>query len=172
MKQLRILIKQFVPSEVCLKCQGCCRFKEQDSVWAPCLLDEEIQDLIDTDISKVYLTLGKRISPVASSSNKDTEAGFICPFLGLEDNKCKIYMKSPFECQLYPFLINLRGKKVILTVDLNCQYIKERLNTKEFKEYVGYLTAFFDSPAQIKLLKENPQILQAYEEVSEVVELF
>ena len=28
-------LKQFVPSEVCLKCKGCCRYKEADSAWRP-----------------------------------------------------------------------------------------------------------------------------------------
>ncbi len=161
------MIKQFVPQEVCLRCQGCCRFKEQDSVWLPCLLDEEIQDLINTDIPGVYLTLDKRIEPLTNPSGE----GFICPFLDSGDNKCKIYTKRPFECQLYPFLINLRGKKIVLTIDLNCCYVQEKLNTQEFKEYAGYLSQLLNSPAQIKLLKENPQILQAYEEVSEIVEL-
>ena len=121
-------------------------------------MDEEIQDLIDTDIPKAYFTLDKKIEPVSNPSGE----GFICPFLNLEDNKCKIYARRPFECQLYPFLINLRGKKIILSLDLNCQYLKEKLNTKEFKDYAEYLITFLNSPAQIKLLKENPQILQAY----------
>ncbi|MDI6758252.1 MAG: YkgJ family cysteine cluster protein [Candidatus Omnitrophota bacterium] len=164
------MIKQFVPQEICLRCQGCCRFKEQNSVWSPCLLDEEIQDLVNTDIPKVYLTLDKRIEPVPNGA-KEGETGFVCPFLNLGDNKCKIYARRPFECQLYPFLINLRGKKIILTADLNCRYVQEKLNTQEFKEYAQYLSQFLNSPAQIKLLKENPQILQAYEEVSEIVEL-
>ena len=77
----------------------------------------------------------------------------------------------PFECQLYPFLLNLRGKKIILTVDLNCPYVKEKMNTPEFKEYVSYLTAFLNSPEQLEILKDNPHILQAYEDVREIVEL-
>lgn len=161
-------LKQFVPQEVCLKCQGCCRFKEQDSVWSPCLLDEEILELVDKEgIPPASISSNKRIVPVPCEGIE----GFICAFLDAKENKCKMYTMRPFECQLYPFLLNLRDKKIILTVDLNCPYIQEHINTKEFKEYAEYLTAFLNSPKQIKMLKDNPHLLQAYEEVAEIIEL-
>jgi len=161
------MIKQFVPQEFCLNCQGCCRFRQANSVWSPCLLDQEIQNLLDKKIGQVYISADRRLVPVANPDKN----GFICPCLELESNKCKIYSLRPFECQLYPFLINLRDKKVLLTVDLNCPYIKENINNNEFKEYSEYLAEFLNSPAQLKILKENPQILQAYEDVKEVLEL-
>lgn len=160
------MIKQFVPKEVCLKCKGCCRFSEENSVWAPCLLDEEIQGLLDKKIPSASISIDKRIHPVPAEG-----AAFICPFLGPQDNKCKTYEFRPFECQLYPFLVCLRDKKILLTVDLNCPYIRQKLNSKELKEYTEYLATFLNSPEQLKSLKNNPQILQAYEEVLDIVEL-
>ena len=162
------MIKQFVPSEVCLKCLGCCRFKETDSVWSPCLLDEEVLNLIDKEgIPAASLSIDRILQLVPNPNGE----GFFCPFLKIEDNKCQIYAMRPLECQLYPFLISLRHKKVLLTVDLNCPYVKDKLNTPEFKEYTDYLAAYLNSPAQLRILKENPQILQAYEDVLDVVEL-
>jgi hypothetical protein len=162
------MIRQFVPSEVCLKCQGCCRFRDELSVWSPCLTEEEIVDFADNkEIPALSVSLDKRILLIPNPGAE----GFICPFLNTADNKCKIYGLRPFECQLYPFLLNLRGKKVILTVDLNCPYVKENMNTPEFREYAEYLTAFLNSPDQLEILKDNPHILQAYEEVREIVEL-
>lgn len=161
-------LKQFIPQAYCLKCKGCCRFKQEYSVWLPCLLDEEIQYFLDNkEIPAVSLTADKKIHPVPGPQQE----GFICAFLDPAANKCRIYSHRPFECQLYPFLLNLRGKKVILTVDLNCPYIRENLNSKEFKAYVDELAAFLNSAQQIKILKANPQLLQAYEEVAELVEL-
>ncbi len=160
-------LRQFVPEEFCLRCQGCCRYKESASVWVPCLLDEEVQCLLDKDIPPAAISSDRRLLAVPGENCQ----GYFCPFLNTRDNKCKIYAFRPFECQLYPFLINLRVKKVILTVDLNCPYIKENLKSKEFKEYTEYLSNFLNSPRQIKILKENPQIIQAYEEVLDVVEL-
>ena len=161
------MIKQFVPQEFCLNCQGCCRFRQANSVWSPCLLDQEIQNLLDKKIGQVYICADRRLVPIA---NPD-KSGFICPCLELESNKCKIYSLRPFECQLYPFLINLRDKKVLLTVDLNCPYARENINDNKFKEYSEYLAEFLNLPAQLKILEENPQILQAYEDVKEVLEL-
>lgn len=162
------MIKQFVPESVCLKCLGCCRFKEEDSVWSPCLLDEEIQELLDKkDLPAVFISVDKKIKPVANPAGE----GFLCALLEPKENKCRIYPFRPFECQIYPFLIALRDKKIILTLDLNCPYIKDNLQSKELKEYISYLTSFLNSPKQLKLLKDNPQILQAYEEVLDIIEL-
>lgn len=162
------MIKQFVPEEVCLKCRGCCRFSESNSVWLPCLLDEEIVGLADKKgIPAVSLSLDKRIMPDALEGKE----GFVCPLLNIEDNKCTIYNSRPFECQLYPFLLSLRQKKVLLTIDLNCPYIQDKINTQELKEYTRYLTDLLNSSQQLKLLKDNPQIIQAYAEVLDVIEL-
>ena len=97
--------------------------------------------------------------------------GYICAFFDIGTNKCRVYDLRPFECRLYPFLITLRGKKVLLTVDLNCPYIREKLKTKEFKEYTDYLTSFLNSPARIRMLKDNPHILCAYEDVLDILHL-
>lgn len=162
------MIKQFVPQEFCLKCRSCCRFKESDSVWSPCLLDEEIQALLDKkDIPLASISIDRRIQPITNPGGQ----GFICPFLNSLDNKCGIYDLRPFECQLYPFLINLRNGKVLLTVDLNCPYVCEKINSREAKDYIAYLCGLLNSPERLKILKNNPQIIQAYEEVREVAEL-
>ena len=162
------MIKQFVPQEFCLKCQGCCRFKQANSVWSPCLLDEEIQGLLDKkDIPAASISIDRRIQPIANPNGAD----FICPFLSSLDNKCRIYDMRPFECQLYPFLINLRKDRVLLTVDLNCPYVCEKINSQEAKDYISYLSGYLNSPKQLKMLEDNPQIIQAYEEVREIAEL-
>jgi hypothetical protein len=58
-----------------------------------------------------------------------------------------------------------------LTLDLNCPYIKENLSGKELKDYIEYLTDFLNSQSRVRLLKDNPQIIQAYQDVLDVVEL-
>ncbi|MCX5714566.1 MAG: YkgJ family cysteine cluster protein [Candidatus Omnitrophica bacterium] len=161
------MIKQFVPSEYCLKCKGCCRFKEADSVWVPCLLDEEIQELLDKKIPSAAISRERRLMAVPDPCAE----GSICPFLSAQDNECRIYGGRPFECQLYPFIINMRNKKILLTVDLNCPYIEEKINTQEFKEYVEYLAGLLNSAPYLKLFKDNPHILQAYESVGHIMEL-
>ncbi len=145
-------------------------------------MDEEIQELADKEgVPAASISIDRRVQPVVNSSGD----GFICPFLGSADNQCRIYNLRPFECQLYPFLINLRStrpyrigryallrrEKVLLTVDLNCPYVYEKIDTPLAKEYIIYLTAYLNSPKMLKVLKDNPQIIQAYEEVREIAEL-
>jgi uncharacterized protein len=162
------VIRQFVPQEFCIKCRGCCRFKEANSVWSPCLLDEEIQGLLDKKgIPTASISIDRRIQPIANPDGAD----FICPFLGIRDNQCQIYDFRPFECQLYPFLINLRKSKILLTVDLNCPYVYEKINSQQAKDYIAYLAGYLNSKPLRLMLKDNPQIIQAYEEVREVAEL-
>jgi len=161
------VIKQIIPQEFCLKCKGCCRFKEINSAWSPCLLDEEIQDLLDKEIPSAFISSDKKLLLVPNPQGE----GFICPFLDVKENKCKTYGFRPLECQLYPFLINLRGGKVILTLDLNCPYVAQHLKDSNFKEYTDSLIAFLNSPSQLRILKDNPQIIQAYEEVLDIIEL-
>ena len=161
------MITQIVPVGHCLKCKGCCRFKEADSVWVPTLLEEEVLELIDKDLPSAAISKGKRLMAIPS----EEEGSFICPFLKVQGNACAIYASRPFECQLYPFLITLRNKKVILTVDLNCPWAQGKMGSKEFKEYTGYLSAHLNTPALLRMLKDNPQVLQAYEQVLEIVEL-
>ena len=162
------MIRQFVAQEFCLKCRSCCRFEKANSVWSPCLLDEEIQELLDKkDIPAASILIDRRLQVIPNPEGAD----FICPFLTCQDNKCKIYNLRPFECQTYPFLINLRKGRVLLTVDLNCPYAYEKINSQEVKDYIAYLSGYLNSPKQLRMLKDNPQIIQAYEEVREVAEI-
>lgn len=140
------MIKQFVPQKVCLKCQGCCRFQEAFTVWAP-------QD--------------KKIRLIYSQK----ENIFFCSFFDKEKNKCRIFTRRPFECRLYPFLINRKDKKVFLAVDLNCHFAQENLRSTAFKEYTGYLTGLLNNRTYQRAFKNNPQIIQFYPQVLNLIEL-
>jgi Fe-S-cluster containining protein len=149
------MIDQFVPEEVCLKCSGCCRFSKEGTVWSPCLLHEEEEALRE----KIRLVPGAK------------EGEFWCASFDPLGNKCNIYSSRPFECQLYPFLINFRADKVFLAVDLNCSFAKERAGIPAFGEYVCRLADFLNSPKQIEILRNNPQLIQAYKEAQDLIEL-
>jgi Fe-S-cluster containining protein len=161
------MIKQILSSKICLQCQGCCRFAHSDSVWTPALLNEDIQGLLENNIPPALISSDKKIHPVPDAG-KDN---FVCALLNTSDNQCKIYSFRPFECQLYPFIINLKNKKVFLACDLNCPFAKENLNTQGFKKYTHYLVNLLNSPLHLKILKGNPQIIQEYSEVFDFAEL-
>jgi uncharacterized protein len=149
------MIKQFVYPGFCLSCQGCCRFKQKDSVWSPHLLKSE----------EVFGQVQVKNIPAVSGE------GFVCASLDIATSKCKIYQNRPFECQLYPFLFNLNSGKSYLAVDLGCPFARDNFGNNYFNEYAGYLEDFFNTPEQKSLLKLNPQLFQSYELVKDLFEL-
>ncbi|MFA4984784.1 MAG: YkgJ family cysteine cluster protein [Candidatus Omnitrophota bacterium] len=146
------MIRQFVPGEVCLKCKGCCRFSEEDSIWLPALLDSES-----------HLAAGaKKVNSIPWQGE-----GFICSFLSADDNECKIYPSRPFECQLYPFLINRKGKDLFLSVDLNCPFAAQHIGQPQFRAYQDYLKSFLAASGQAQITG-NPLLFESYEGVRDL----
>lgn len=155
------MIEQFVASRVCLSCKGCCRFMDAASIWNPCLLDEEINsNLFPASISKT----GKIIA--IYSKEEDI---YFCPFL--KEDKCGIYLKRPFECRLYPFLINREGTRFFLAVDLNCPFARDNYGTETFKTYINYLMGFLNGETGKAIIKNNPQLVQDYEGAVNIKEI-
>ncbi len=142
------MIEQLIPQEFCLKCSGCCRFAKENSQWNPVLLKEE---------SERGLKITLKPLP-----QKDT---LVCQYFTPEDNRCRIYASRPFECQLYPFLINRKETEVFLAVDLKCPFVQKDRQTQKFKGHVRYLIALLQSAQYREILSKNPQIIQAYPEV-------
>jgi Fe-S-cluster containining protein len=162
------MIKQFVTEESCLKCHGCCRFAEMNSPWAPLLLKEEAEALAAEKLLDETMASAGGI-PLIPNTGK--EGGFICPFFNIGLNQCRIYRLRPFECRLYPFLLNRQGSKVFLAADFNCPFLKENPNTQSLKEYASFLTTYLNSPYCQKLLSDNHKLLQEYDGVVNLSEL-
>jgi Fe-S-cluster containining protein len=148
-----IRLKQLIPKDYCLSCQGCCRFNKENSIWYPQLLEEE-----KSKLGKI------RILANPEQNN------FICGFLNKENNKCRIYHIRPFECQLYPFVLDRKNNKIFVAVDLNCTFVKENWKNQEFKEYAQRLTELIKSPGYLILLNNNPQLIQEYTGVFDIAQ--
>ncbi|MCM8781073.1 MAG: YkgJ family cysteine cluster protein [Candidatus Omnitrophica bacterium] len=174
-----IRLEQFVESKFCLKgCTYCCRYNCQDSIWAPYITEEEIKFFLKNDIPIFeFIDVNKRIHPVypplaeMHRLNQKERIRFICPFLDLAKNACKIYPFRPFECRLYPFLINRRKNKVFLAVDLNCPFVQQNRSSPRFKDYINYLNDFFSRSRYLKTLKDNLQLIHNYKGPEDIVEL-
>jgi Fe-S-cluster containining protein len=158
------MIKQFVPEEACLHCQGCCRFVQEDSSWVPSLLNEEIEHFLNQGAAVALITPQKKLKIVPFPKQKV----YLCSLFNYEENKCKVYDSRPLECQLYPFLLCAKGKEVYLAADSNCPFLKEKNKTREFKEYSQYLISLLQNPPYAELLRNNPHIIQPYAEVREI----
>ena len=149
-------IKQFIPQDVCLKCEGCCRFREKNSVWQPSILNVEVKLIAKDDNSKDAISPSKKINTLPF---KDY---YNCFFFDIENNGCKIYKNRPLECRLYPFLINKTKDTTYLSVDLKCPFIQDKLDKKEFKDYLNYLISFLSLPVVSFAIKQNPHIFIDY----------
>ncbi|MFH2144525.1 MAG: YkgJ family cysteine cluster protein [Candidatus Omnitrophota bacterium] len=138
-------LKQFVSSEFCLNCRGCCIFK--NDLWRPHLLDEERQILAKNEVQ----------------TGKEGES-LVCEFLIRKEHKCRIYGKHPLECRLYPFLlVSTDNNACGLAAHLACLYVQNRLDTDEFNRYVAYLTDEWAKDAGVlKILKEQKRIFRSY----------
>jgi uncharacterized protein len=149
------MIRQFVHPGFCLSCRGCCRFSQKDSVWSPHLLKSE-QGLGQAQVKNIPILSGE---------------GFVCASLDIKSSRCRIYQNRPFDCQLYPFLINLNSGKIYLAIDLGCPFARDNFENSHYKEYSSYLVDFFNAPEQKSLLKSNPQLIQSYENAKNLFEL-
>lgn len=146
-------MKAFVSSEVCLKCQGCCRFHDQNSDWRPRLGDEE------QEILKSYNSVEAN-GYVKTCTHGD---GYRCFHFNPHDNTCSVYDQRPFDCIFYPFLLSKIAEGIGVFAHLSCPYVQENLNTPYLDEYVAYLKDFFHQPDVQEFLLMNPSVIHDYQ---------
>jgi Fe-S-cluster containining protein len=159
-----IKIEPFVPSDVCLACDGCCRYAEHDSVWAPVFLFEEIVALTEKNVvpSCLFTHPGNKAGQAARINLVDKKGQWVCPCLSLSDNKCKIYGQRPLDCRLYPFLLLRKEGQAFLAIDEKCPYVKKNGDSAVFRDLAAGLASALKSPDSVRMMKENPQIVGSY----------
>ncbi len=153
------MIGQLPGSDVCLKCRGCCRFREKNSVWTPLLSSEE-RDRVSMSFPGEELVAGGRLSTVPAPE----EGLHYCALFSPSGNSCRFYSRRPLECRLYPFLINLDpgSGRVFLCVDTNCPFAAEHYNDASFREYASCLADYLNSPEILELFRRERRLLQSY----------
>jgi hypothetical protein len=145
-------LKQFVPQDVCLKCDGCCRFKEEKSSWRPNVsfnegLPKKLYDQVEE----------------GSLKTKVCQNGlFKCRFFNEVDNTCEVYQFRPFECQLYPFVLTKEDSRLALSVHLSCPFIQDAFDSAVYNDYVDYLKTFFADKDIMNFVSRNRSIAGDY----------
>ncbi len=145
--------KQFLLSDVCLSCLGCCRFKDEKSEWRAKVGSKEVEgckEILKCLDERNYL-----------KTQKDGDVN-LCSFLHSEENVCAIYDSRPFECQLYPFILIKDKGEIGVYVHLSCPYVQDNLNSEVFAEYVKYLKIFFQEKDVHLFLQQNKEIVGDY----------
>ncbi len=163
-------LKQFVPSSVCLACDGCCRFKEKDSVWRPRITQEEIARKNKPDLLSVIYA---KENVDAQGYLKTTSCGdgpHLCSFFSAPENACTIYDARPFECRLYPFVLIKKDNCAAIAAHHACPFIQEKRHDDQFEKYVGYLKGFFEKKEVREFLKRNPSMAGEYKDYENELE--
>lgn len=159
-------LKQWVPEDVCLSCDGCCRYAEKTTVWSPLFLYPEIVELTEKNIvpSCLFTHAGQGIGRPARINLIEAKGSYLCPCFDLLENKCKIYRDRPLDCQLYPFLLVRKENEAFLALDEKCPYARKMLRTPGMRSYVQDLCEFLMSKDFLKMVAEGPEIIQDYEQ--------
>lgn len=156
---------QFVPQEVCLACDGCCRFKDAESLWRPKLTQEEKRIGLAQKIFSLDAVDAKGYLKTVN------ESGICrCQFFNLKENTCGIYPYRPFECQLYPFILHKMDGKVVVSVHLNCPFVQEMRRTEKFQSFSNDLQKFFQDGETRVFLKGNLSYVGQYEPYKDELE--
>lgn len=150
-----LILKQLIPSRICLDCQVCCRFPKKDTLWQARLTKEEAAVFKKQPDFKISIK-GGRIK------TKSRGRLFCCSFFSPSRNACKIYKLRPFECRTYPFVLTSGKDGISLAAHLVCPFVLENFNSQKFKRYTEYLRRFFSWKSIHNLIKANPRIAQGY----------
>lgn len=162
-------LKQFVPSEICLKCDGCCRFRQQGTCWQPKMSAEE-RAAAAARISGGIKSIPPATDPQGSLPLIAYQDIFICNFFSPQHNTCGIYHARPFECRLYPFLLVKSEGQISVGAHLLCPYIQEKKDTPRWEQYVLDLREFFRREDVRAFLGRNPLLAGDYKDGADEIE--
>ena len=147
---------QFVPQEVCLRCDGCCRFEHQKSEWRPRVGVKEYTSVRETQ------TIFDEIDAQGYLNARPCQSGAQCVFFKAEDQTCLVYSKRPFECRLYPFLLLKHDRGASIAVHKPCPHILEQGQSSLFQEFVRRLERYFRQENVLEFIRSNPNLLAQY----------
>ena len=169
MSQL-IQLEQIVPSKVCLSCDVCCRFLDQDSFLAPIFTQAEMEKAIanGVDANLFRLTADGKSAQIKLIPNGDM---YICPCFNPKTSECTIYPIRPLDCQIYPFALmyNQDQTQVVLGVDMICPYGEVEIQTEAFQSYIDYMANYLESNPVIETVAANWQLIGPYQETVVIV---
>lgn len=145
-------LKQFVPSSVCLDCDGCCQFDQAQTDWRAKLGMDE-QDALDV----VRQTDHDGYLKTCRHGEKHC-----CVFFNPNDHTCQVYDRRPFDCRLYPFVLSSVPEGIGVFMHLSCPYIQTMMHTQDLEAYVAYLKRYFDDHDTQLFLLKNPEVVHDY----------
>ena len=152
------VIRPLVLSDYCLKCQGCCRFQEENSIWSPHLLKSE-----------------KHFPPASRRKNSlkliPQNGLFYCYYYETTKKCCRTYRRRPFECRIYPFLFCRKENDYYIGLDPQCPLTEEKFFKPRLEAFKKYLFGLSKKPGFKMALISNPHLFQDYPKVKAIFPL-
>ena len=160
-------MREFVPSEWCLRCQRCCRFSNQVSPWIPVFSAKEAEELIARGypLAAFNKDFNEEPSVDVRVKVKEYKDYYICPFFDPEKNCCDVYPLRPFDCRLYPFLLVRRDGVLYLGVDKECPFVEHLFETDQewhIQKFTDYLVDYLASPEGRDEVGTHPSMIAPY----------
>ena len=164
------LVRQIVPSKVCLSCDVCCRFLDQDSFLAPIFTEAEMERLTANG-KAVHLFRPTRDGKSAQIQLIPHGDMYICPFFDTDTSECTIYPIRPLDCQIYPFALMYSQDRtqVVLGVDMICPYGEAEIETEAFQRYIDYMVDYLESDPVVETVAANWQLIGPYQDTVVIV---
>ncbi len=161
-------LAQLVPSSVCLSCDVCCRFPEQDSFLRPYFTGREIQAAVARGIDPASFPdpCGSQVSVVPNPQGE----GYLCPAFDPSTRHCRIYETRPLDCRLYPLglMWNAAQDQVVLGWDTKCPYMQE-VGPAAIIAHVDRVMPWLEQEETIETLAANPRLIGRFQEDVTVV---
>jgi Fe-S-cluster containining protein len=165
-----IPLEQIVPSKVCLSCDVCCRFLEQDSPLAPIFTDAEMEKAIanEVDLNLFLPTSDGKSAQIQLIPHGDM---YICPCFNPETSECTIYPIRPLDCQIYPFVLmyDQDRAQVVLGVDLICPFAETEIQIEATQGYIDHMANYLESDLVVETIAANWFLIGAYQETVVIV---
>ncbi|MHB8481870.1 MAG: YkgJ family cysteine cluster protein [Nitrospiria bacterium] len=163
------MLDQLIPTEICLKCDICCRFPESSSFLAPFFTGEEVQKASLYGLSMDFFKEGEsgRISLIPFPDEIESpghNGGCQCPCFDPVSRHCSIYEVRPFDCQIYPFVLMKRKSEVVFGMDTKCPFISDPLNGPQIQDFGFKLARRLESAPYQAFLLKNPDLIGPFQE--------
>ena len=154
---------QFIPGDVCLKCDVCCRFLEVTTPYAPFFLPEEAEKLAE-NFTKIGSKTDLKPLPVRMACGKS----FKCRFFEEASNSCRVYATRPLDCMLYPFMVTYdkTRESVILALDTKCPYTKNKYDSPDLKTCAGHISEALEDTRLSGIIAKNRVFINDFQEDS------
>lgn len=147
----------------CIRCQGCCKFLEEDIYFAPLFTRDEIKKIKGKN-QQNHFKKYKDVFQVKLVPSKKEKGMFVCPFLNEDEHLCKIYSLRPLDCKLWPVIFMKDKDKIVLACfKKHMCTLTNKMKDNEFEDFVSKKLDWIKKEKALETLKKHPGLVWDFE---------